>query len=51
MADCSLHTARPNLLIRLDLLGPADFGSGPSRSKECDTDISGVEWVEGNGYC
>ncbi len=34
-----LHTAGPNMPdrdIRLDLLGPAAFGSGPSRSKECD---------------
>ena len=48
-----LHTAGPNILgrdIRLDLLGPAAFGSGPSRSKECDADLSSVERVEGGGY-
>jgi hypothetical protein len=42
----SLH-AGPDRNIRLDLLGPAAFGSGPSRSKESDTDRSGVE---GGGY-
>jgi hypothetical protein len=48
-----LHTAGPNILdrkIRLDLLGPAAFGSGPSRSKECDADLSGVKRVDGGGY-
>ena len=43
----------PNILgrdIRLDLLGPAAFGSGPSRSKECDADLPMVERVEGGGY-
>ncbi len=48
-----LHTAGPNIQdrdIRLDLLGPAAFGSGPSRSKECGADLSGVERVEGGGY-
>ncbi len=45
-ADCSLHTAGTNIPdrdIRLDLLGPAAFGSGPSRSKESDADRSG--WI------
>jgi hypothetical protein len=45
-----LHTAGPNIPdrdIRLDLLGPAAFGSGPSRSKECDADLSGMEQVVG----
>jgi hypothetical protein len=50
-----LHPAGPNLPdrdIRLDLLGPAVFGSGPSRSKESDADLSesGVERVDGGGY-
>ncbi len=49
-----LHTAGPNIPdydIRLDLLVPAAFGSGPSWSKESDADLSGVERVEGGGYC
>jgi hypothetical protein len=44
-----LHAAGPNILdrdIRLDLLGHAGFGSGPSLSKESDADLSGVERVE-----
>jgi hypothetical protein len=48
-----LHTAGPNIPdrdTRLDLLGPAAFGSGLSRSKECDADLSGMERVEGGGY-
>ena len=50
-----LHTAGPNIPdrdIRLDLLCPAAFGSGPvtSRSQESDADLSGVERVEGGGY-
>jgi hypothetical protein len=48
-----LHTAGPNILDRdrrLDLLGPAAFGSGPSRSKECGADLSWVERVDGDGY-
>ncbi len=48
-----VHTAGPNIPdrdIRLDLLGPAAFGSGPSRSKESDADLSGVERVDGGGY-
>ncbi len=47
------HTAGLNNLdrdIRLDLLGPAAFCSGPSRSKESDADLSVVERVEGVGY-
>jgi hypothetical protein len=47
-----LHTAGLNIPdrdIRLDLLGPAAFGSGPSRSKECDAELSGVERVDGGG--
>ncbi len=54
-ADCSQATyAGPNIPdrdIRLDLLGPAAFGSGPSRRKESDADLSGVERVDGGGYC
>ncbi len=49
-----LHTAglnNPNRDIRLDLLGRAAFGSGPSRSKEGDAVLSGVERVKGGGYC
>jgi hypothetical protein len=56
-----LHTTGPNIPdrdIRLDLLGPAASGSGPSRrrSKESDADLTGrlpeVERVEGgSGYC
>jgi hypothetical protein len=50
----TLHTAGPNIPnIRLNLLGPAAFGSngsGPSRSKESDADLSGVERVEGDDY-
>jgi hypothetical protein len=49
-----LHTAGPNILdriIRLDLpLGPAAFGSGLSRSKESNAELSGVERVDGGGY-
>jgi hypothetical protein len=48
-----LHTAGSNIPDRdicLDLLGPAAFGSGPSRSKECGADLSVVDWVEGGGY-
>ena len=51
-----LHTAGPNngdipdRDIRLDLLGPAAFGSGPSRSKESDADLAGLERVDGGGY-
>ncbi len=49
-----LHTAGPNIqgsYIRLDLLGPAASGSGPSLSKERDADLSWVERVDGGGYC
>jgi hypothetical protein len=50
----TLHTAGPNIPnIRLNLLGPAAVGSnssGPSRSKESDADLSGVERVEGDDY-
>ncbi len=52
-ADRSLHTAgtnKPDRDIRLDLLGPAAFVSGPSRSKESDADRPGVDRVEGGGY-
>ena len=48
-----LHTAGPNMSgsdTRLDLLGPAASGSGPSRSKESDADLSWVERVDGGGY-
>ncbi len=48
-----LHTAGPNIAdrdIRLDLLGPAAFFLGISRSKESDADLSGVERVDGGGY-
>ena len=48
-----LHTAGPNIPdrdIRLDLLGPTAFGSGPSRSQESDADLSGLDRVEGGGY-
>ncbi len=37
-------------LDRLDLVGHAASGSGPSSSRECDADISGVERVEVGGY-
>ncbi len=50
----SLHTAGPSnpaCDIRLDLLlGPAAIGSGPGRSKESDTDQSGMERVQSSGY-
>ncbi len=39
------HTTRPNIPdrdMRLDLVGPAAFGSGLSRSKECDADPPGA---------
>jgi hypothetical protein len=48
-----LHADRPNNPDRdtlLDLLGPAAICSGPSRSKESDADLSGVERVDGGGY-
>jgi hypothetical protein len=50
-ADLSLHTAGQNNPDRLDLLGPAAIGSGPGQSKESDADQSGMERVEGCGYC
>ncbi len=46
LTDLRLHTAIPNNPdrdIRLDLLGPAAFGSGPSRSKERKSD--GWSWL------
>ncbi len=46
-----LHTAGPNFAdrdIRLDLPGPAAYGT--SRSKESDADRSWVERVDGGGY-
>ncbi len=48
-----LHTPGPNIPdrdISLDLLWPAAFGSGLSRSKESDAELSGVERVDGGGY-
>ncbi len=48
--DRTSRTATPVTRLARDLPGPAAFGSGPSRSKEGDADLSGVERVEGGGY-
>ncbi len=47
-ADWNLHTGqvKSDLNIHLDLLGPAAFSSGHSRSKEGHADQTGMERVE-----